>query len=1227
MNEPRRHRTRRALPIGEPPGPLDRPATRCHDPLVRALLTVLGLCLLVACGDDDGSTADGGPDAAMVDMGPGVEIRLPESDAPGPGLGNLSYAADELNEPIAFIDHDNGVPPPENAARAFKPMGTNVAYMHHGYLLTLAASDSGIRGGALLFYDVSDPRNPVLVQRIYEPRGRTADFREAHSMGFMDHEGMELVALHTAEGIEIWDLRDTRSPERLSRLDLPEVNGGDYVKVAWQLFWQGSVLYVGASEEGIHAVDTSDPANPRLIRTIPTGELGGIRIGPIFVVGNLLVATSMDNGSGFSVLDVSSPANPVLLGTSPRDLPKIYAYAFTGGHVVASQRGAEARLLMWDVDDPLRLEAFPAGPVIDEQLYNASQDHFVFQGNEHDWTKVDVRDPRAAVIVGSGELGRERSDHGQVTPFGNLLWVGNDHGTGSAPFPHQRAPATTPPAVSFVSPRDGAVFQRLGSRVGVTMTDNVLVESVTDASFVVRPLRDGGPGAPVPGRHAVQNGYVNFTPDAPLEAETEYEVLLRAGGVRDWAENAIAEDFRSTFRTGPADEERLVAALESSAPAAVGETVLFTVRPSILEGTEASFDFGDGGGRGDRGPIAVERTFDAPGHYTVIAEVTNGDATVTASTTITIHRPIVGTPERSGTLAVTDDEAFVVNRDQGTVSRVFIEDGVRAFETSVCAEPANLTFTADRTLYVSCRDDVLVQLDPDTGAEIRRHAFRWGARPAGVVTDDDGQIQVLLEGVGELVRLHRMTFEETSRVPVFPGARGLAHGPDGTLYASRFISPGVGPDAHGEVARIAPDHSSVELPTLAQDTTTVDAEDRSRGVPNYLGAPSPSPGGADLWIPSKQDNVARGLARDGQPLTFESSVRAVVNRIALSDDSERPRRDINDRALPVDVALSPLGDYALVAFLASDEIAILDGYTGQTMGAIGAPEDGASGLAPQAVRFTPDGRHIVVHDFLSRTVRIYDGRELLANVASAPRLLRVADPTAGEALTSVVLRGKRIFYAASDPRMSQDGYLSCATCHLDGDQDGNRFFVEDGGFPDVLGNSLKDVAETLSKSHGGLGAVLALADKLAGDRDPLHFVMPWFGQAMDAPDGRMYLGRPWWKFWARKSLQMDWDVAGSQAVVSAMVDMHKRLSAATGGTAVEPPTWTLFRDLITPHPLGGCGMADDARNGVVDAKGRVYGHPGLYVADGAIFPGPVGLNPSRTIAALAEHIAGAMIAE
>ena len=94
-----------------------------------------------------------------------------------------------------------------------------------------------------------------------------------------------------------------------------------------------------------------------------------------------------------------------------------------------------------------------------------------------------------------------------------------------------------------------------------------------------------------------------------------------------------------------------------------------------------------------------------------------------------------------------------------------------------------------------------------------------------------------------------------------------------------------------------------------------------------------------------------------------------------------------------------------------------------------------------------------------------------------------------------------------------------------------------------------------------------------------------------------------------------------------MVEMHKKLSAATGGIPVEPLYWRWFRDLVTPHPLGGCAMADDPRDGVVDGRGRVHGHPGLYVADGAVLPCAVGLNPSRTIAALAEHVAAAMIDE
>lgn len=244
-------------------------------------------------------------------------------------------------------------------------------------------------------------------------------------------------------------------------------------------------------------------------------------------------------------------------------------------------------------------------------------------------------------------------------------------------------------------------------------------------------------------------------------------------------------------------------------------------------------------------------------------------------------------------------------------------------------------------------------------------------------------------------------------------------------------------------------------------------------------------------------------------------------------------------------------------------------------------------------------------------LRCRDEYRTLPNVS---RALGKGWSSNGDFLTPAIYHDRRI-----SPTIGPT--ISAAVDFLDGSQNGHRIFVEDGGFPNVIGNTISDLTRMGGKTGGVVGKVLKRLAKQARNSDTLDCVMPWFGQSVDASNGRLYLGRHWWWPFGTKVLKLDWDVADSEATIQSMVDMHKRFAEATGGEPVEPLYWRFGKDLVTPHPLGGCALADTPDAGVVDGHGEVFGYPGLYVADGAIVPKAIGLNPSRTIAALAEHIA------
>jgi cholesterol oxidase len=194
----------------------------------------------------------------------------------------------------------------------------------------------------------------------------------------------------------------------------------------------------------------------------------------------------------------------------------------------------------------------------------------------------------------------------------------------------------------------------------------------------------------------------------------------------------------------------------------------------------------------------------------------------------------------------------------------------------------------------------------------------------------------------------------------------------------------------------------------------------------------------------------------------------------------------------------------------------------------------------------------------------------------------------------------------------------------------NGIFIEDLGFPEGftwffeaslplparIRNLLQFVGAYLKRSTG-FGA-FAPSDVGAGNifRGGISArLMPYLGMGTDAADGRLRLSK-------QGKVEVVWSHTYSRQMLKELERGLKELSANLGGTyGPSPLTLLPLNKLLTAHPLGGCVMGESPDHGVVNQFGEVWGYPNLYVADGAIIPTALGVNPSATIGALAERIA------
>ncbi len=124
--------------------------------------------------------------------------------------------------------------------------------------------------------------------------------------------------------------------------------------------------------------------------------------------------------------------------------------------------------------------------------------------------------------------------------------------------------------------------------------------------------------------------------------------------------------------------------------------------------------------------------------------------------------------------------------------------------------------------------------------------------------------------------------------------------------------------------------------------------------------------------------------------------------------------------------------------------------------------------------------------------------------------------------------------------------------------------------------------------------------------------LPLLGMGRDVPDGVMTL--------SGDELENDWTIKTSAQYFSRLQGRMGAIAAALDACFEANPL-SLLKRVITVHPLGGCPMGRERGEGVVDGYGEVFGVPGLFVADGSVMPGPVGANPSLTIAAFADRMA------
>ncbi len=464
---------------------------------------------------------------------------------------------------------------------------------------------------------------------------------------------------------------------------------------------------------------------------------------------------------------------------------------------------------------------------------------------------------------------------------------------------------------------------------------------------------------------------------------------------------------------------------------------------------EYEWSFGDGSAHVRSARPSVSHTYATPGRYRAVLRVFDRrHRSKSALQLVAAGFPTVGRFQSASTMTTIEGGVAVVVADADLLTFIEVNDGgFTRRQTPTCDEPVSIANLGAGEVAVACRSGTVAlhlrsgRVDADLGR---------GSLPVAIVSTGTS-LAVALNGTNQVTFLSRTG--AILRVSAVDDPSGLAATPDGGVLVGRFRSIADG----GLLTWLSPT-AAAQPTTLAIDPQT-SSDTEIGGIPNLLAHVAVSPDGKLAVVSSLQANVTEGSFRSTKPLTFETTLRAITSFVDVPTRLEQfdRRKQWDNRGAAGAVAFSPKGDFLYVAMTANrliERYDVLDDAPAGTLFDVGAD---LRGLA-----VSDDGRFLFVDAQLSREVVIYDVSEMRA-LPSAP-IARLPSVTV-EPLSPQLLLGKKLFHDASDPRLTRDGYIACAQCHPDGEEDGLVWDFTDRG------EGLRNSISLLGRAGAGDGPI------------------------------------------------------------------------------------------------------------------------------------------------------------